>query len=174
MNQSAEEDPVPLDYAPPPRRRGLRGCIWAGALLLALPILLFLTALVTMAFFPEPPNIDERPEYAGRTLEAVTRDLGQPTFSRQMTVAESWDLPFRGNFVGKAYSPADADQAKVQVRELSWKRRRTYVTVWFHQVDGRWVGIDGVEWHKRMLNFARLQPQPAERIAASRPAGTGG
>jgi hypothetical protein len=79
-----------------------------------------------------------------------------------MTVAEAATLPFRTSFLEKTYSPGNASEAMVQVRELSWKRRRTYVTVWFHSVGGQWVAINGVEWHRRMLHRAELEPPPVQ------------
>lgn len=171
MAEPNRHDPIPLDYADPPQQQwSWRDNPWLRFGLFWLPLLLVFW-VVWVKSSPDPPNIALRPGFAGRTIEAMLGEMGQPTYTRQMTIAEAWELPFRGSFLEKTYSPANPNEAIVQVQELSWERRRTYVTVWFHQVDGKWVAFHGVEWHRRMLKYVGPQAPRAQRTSTTQPEG---
>jgi hypothetical protein len=163
------ESSAPLPYAGPslrPRRRRL--WLWL-VLVLLVPVLFIGAELARQSLFPEPSNIADRPDFKNRQLDAVVAEWGPPTFSREMSIGEAAELPFRGSFLQGSYSSYDPADAVVRVRELTWDRRRTYVTVWFHQVDDRWLGITGVQWHRRMRDLAELSPPPRPATSTTAP-----
>jgi hypothetical protein len=50
----------------------------------------------------------------------------------------------------KTYPPSDPANANVIIEESWWKDGDYWITLWFHQVGGRWVVLDTCRWRKDM------------------------
>jgi hypothetical protein len=111
----------------------------------------------------EPLNLDRRPEFKGRPLDGMLREWGKPALAQRYTVGEVKSMPFRSALVDETHSVYEPAEAGAQIREVTWQRWRSRLTVWFHLVDGRWTAFEAIECHKRMQ-------WPLERVPTTLPA----
>ena len=58
--------------------------------------------------------------------------------------------------------------ADTRVREVSWDKGQTFVTVWYRAEPGGEIGVDAVQWDKRNTSWAETMaaaPRAAGRSA---------
>jgi len=82
------------------------------------------------------------------SMNKVLDELGFPercdTFLIQEIVGE-----FRIELLN-TYPLTNPKNRKVKIKELHWKDGDYNITLWFHQIDGNWVVLDGRRWHKNV------------------------
>ena len=117
--------------------------------------LLFLCALVTAAavlLWPRAPELTATlSQHRGRTFEQVRTALGPPLRTESFGLSQALD-EMRAGLPSKVYIAASrpGDQSIV-IKEAVWRDGDYYLTIWFQDVDGTWIAIDGVRWHKDVL-----------------------
>ena len=136
--------------------------------LLAVCALLFV--LLVAAWLRRDPYASAKgvrgvPEFVGRPPSFAVSQLGEPARSFEFTVAEAGEggMPRRNvTNLEPALSP------DTRVREVSWDKGQTIVTVWFRPESGGEIGVDAVQWDKRMTDWVQTMaapPPPATRPA---------
>jgi hypothetical protein len=90
--------------------------------------------------------IDKMPFLTGKSIDEVESILGTPDEVQTIPLEQIRD-DFRCELLNY-YSPAKAENKGIKFKELSWKRSRYTITVWFHQVGDRWVSLDTCRWRK--------------------------
>jgi hypothetical protein len=105
------------------------------------------------------------PEFIGQPPSFAVSQLGEPARTFEFTVAEASEggMP-RHNVTN--LDPALAPDTRV--REVSWDKGQTFVTVWYRAESGREIGVDAVQWDKRLTLWAETMATPPG--AATRPA----
>lgn len=98
----------------------------------------------------EKPGRSGRPvemsQYHGHTRDAVVRALGEPHSSDRFTMADVGDemrIELRNT-----YPPSDPASASVPIEELRWQDGDYWIYLWLHEVNGQWVVLDSLRWHK--------------------------
>jgi hypothetical protein len=105
------------------------------------------------------------PEFIGQPLSFAVSRLGAPARSFEFTVAAAGEegMP-RRNVTN--LEPALAPD--MRVREVSWDKGQTFVTVWYRAEPGHEVGVDAVQWDKRLTVWAETMATPP--VASTRTA----
>lgn len=83
---------------------------------------------------------------SGKSIDEVESILGAPDDDLIIPLAQVQD-GFRCELLN-FYSPKKPENKEVVFKELSWKRSRYTITVWFHNVGGRWLCLDTCRWRK--------------------------
>jgi hypothetical protein len=131
----------------------------------ALLVLLAVVAWLRRDPYASAKGVRGVPEFTGQPLSFAMSKLGEPARSFEFTVAEAGEggMP-RHNVTN--LEPALAPDTRV--REVSWDKGQTYVTVWYRVDAGREIGVDAVQWDKRLTAWAETMATPP--VAATRPA----
>ena len=103
------------------------------------------------------------PEFIGQPLSFAVSRLGEPTRSFEFTVAEAGDGGMPRHDLTNL-EPALAPDTRV--REVSWDKGQTVVTVWYRSKADGDMGIDAVQWDKRLTAWAETMGTPP--VAATR------
>jgi hypothetical protein len=86
------------------------------------------------------------PRLHGLHVEKVIEEFKTPSYSETYTMNEAVG-EFRVELYN-TYPLTDPKNHEVQIKELWWKDGNYNITVWFHQVNGKWVVLDTCRWHK--------------------------
>jgi hypothetical protein len=89
--------------------------------------------------------VERMPWLHGKSLSAVTAELGEPTRQFEYTMATSPGGEFRVELFN-TYPPNDPKTADVRINELQWDRTRFHIAVWMHRVNGEWIVLDTCRW----------------------------
>ena len=96
---------------------------------------------------PSPPLVAmaDAPSHVGMTLDAVVTKLGPPRERDRFTIADVSD-EFRIELL-RTYPKTNPNNLAVVIQELWWDFGDAEIlTIWFHQVGGRWVAVDQRQW----------------------------
>lgn len=106
------------------------------------------------------------PEFTGQPLSFAVSRLGEPGLRCEFTVAEAGagGMP-RRNVTN--LEPALAPDTRVL--EVSWDKGQTFVTVWYRVEAGREIGVDAVQWDKRLTAWAETMATPPVAVTRSAP-----
>jgi hypothetical protein len=84
--------------------------------------------------------------FHGLNISEVIEKLGIPerceTFLMKQVVGE-----FRVELLN-TYPITKRENQNVPIKELHWKDGNYNITLWFHQVNGKWVVLNSRRWHK--------------------------
>lgn len=115
-----------------------------------LAILLVFACIGLVVVLCRPRRQDEVTQtltkYKGQTYDQIVAGMGQPIRTDSFTMGQPLDemrAPLQNVF---PLSKPGNDQ--VEIKEAVWKDGDYYVTIWFNKVNGKWVVVDGVRWHK--------------------------
>jgi hypothetical protein len=90
--------------------------------------------------------VEKMPWLHGKTVEEVESILGSPSEEYSISLDQARD-EFRCELLN--YYPLDnPENAKVEFKELWWKRSRHTITVWFHRIGGQWLVLETCRWQK--------------------------
>ena len=103
------------------------------------------------------------PEFDGRPLSFALKRLGKPVRDFEFTIAQVDPCKMLRADLMSMEPPVPEDQP---IREVTWERRHTFITVWYRGTGPQALGFNGVQWSKRIDTWA--EPM-STRPAATRP-----
>jgi hypothetical protein len=120
--------------------------------------------LVVVAWLRHDPYAGRKgfvavPEFVGQPLSFARSRLGEPTRAFEFTVAEGVEAETIRRMLGHHQPPLAPD---TRVREVSWDKDTSFVTVWYRSEGGREFGIDAAQWDKRLPGAAEMATSPAK------------
>lgn len=91
-----------------------------------------------------PGGTDELKHLEGKGEDALKAELGEPTGTREFVMRDcchEFEIELYNT-----YPPDDPKNADVQIRQWTWTYDGYAVTVWLHQVEGKWVALDTIRY----------------------------
>lgn len=95
-------------------------------------------------------DVEELPEYQGRSYEAVVAELGSPDLVGSFVVNDTSSLyEYQGGL-----HRFQQGREPLEVQEVSWKQpRNQLLVVWFERQGNQWVGLEGLRWDTLAMQF---------------------
>src|SRR5262245_44357153 len=130
-----------------------------------LAVCVLVVALLIVAWLRRDPYASAKgvrgvPEFIGQPLSFAVSRLGEPARTFEFTVAEAGEGGMPRHNVTNLEPAMTPD---TRVREISWDKGQTFVTVWYRGE----VAVDAVQWDKRLTVWAETMATPPG--AATRP-----
>ncbi|MFQ5731360.1 MAG: hypothetical protein ACE5KM_05325 [Planctomycetaceae bacterium] len=97
----------------------------------------------------EPERPTKLRQFHGLTENIVVAKLGEPKSTLTFPMGKG-QPEFRVE-LHRFYPPSNPANHKVLIKELRWRDGDYHMAVWFHKVDGKWVALDSVKWHKSIV-----------------------
>jgi hypothetical protein len=102
-----------------------------------------LIALAGCSHQPAPLNLVS---FHGQTREQVSSTLGTPSRDEKFEMSQA-----TGEFrigLQNTYPLSNPANAHLQIIEMTWDDGNSWITVWFHEINGAWVVLDSCRWDK--------------------------
>lgn len=107
---------------------------------------LSMLVIVVVAGCGQREAVSKLPQFHGKSRAQVVSVLGEPAWGETFAMSEVFD-ELRCE-LQNTYPLSNPANANVKIEEMRWQEGDFWITLWLHQVDGRWVVLDSCRWHK--------------------------